>query len=394
VVKILGSEVLRLAIPFRLTFRHALAERDAAESVVVRLEGDNGMVGHGECAPRRYVTGETCESVERTLATLLPRFLGASFSSLSSAVSALEEAAHDLPRDRHAAFCALELAVLDLVGRSCFVSSGEAIGPVVQPTVHYSGVVSADEPDAVRAMCERLHAIGIRSTKLKVGRSLDDDLAALRIVRAVLGDAVALRVDANCAWTADEALARLQQFAAFRLDGAEQPVAADDVDGMAWLTARSPVPIVADESLVSVHDAERLVAARACHVFNVRISKCGGLLTSRRIRDIGARAGIGCIVGCQVGETALLSAAGRHLSTRTADVLHHEGSFGELLLEQDPCTDDLAFGSHGAAPALGGIGLGVDVAPARLQRFTVHREERPLRNVVAGHESCRQETDS
>jgi L-Ala-D/L-Glu epimerase len=260
--------------------------------------------------------------------------------------------------------------VLDLVGRGVGRSAGDVLGPVVRETVPYSGVVSADGADAVRALCERMRALGLRSVKVKVGRSRDEDRAVLQAVRDALGPEVELRIDANCAWSPDEALERLQQLAEFRLAGAEQPVGADDVDGMAWLTARSDVPIIADESLVSAADAERLAAARACHVFNVRVSKCGGMLASRRVREIGARAGIASMLGAQVGETALLSAAGRHFATRVRDVRHFEGSFGELLLERDLAAEPVVFGRGGEAPALTGPGLGVDVDDARLRAFT------------------------
>jgi muconate cycloisomerase len=212
-------------------------------------------------------------------------------------------------------------------------------------------------------------ALQLGSVKLKVGQSLAEDVEVLTVARSTLGEACSLRVDANCAWTADEALERLAAFAPFRLDGLEQPLAAADVDGMAWLTARSAVPIIADESLVSLNDAERLVATRACHLFNIRISKCGGLLQSLRIADLGARAGIGCMLGAQVGETALLSAAGRHFGTRVLDVRHFEGSFGTLLLEQDVAEDALTFGRGGEAFAIEGPGLGVEVDEQRLRAF-------------------------
>jgi L-alanine-DL-glutamate epimerase-like enolase superfamily enzyme len=369
-VRIENAEVLQLRIPLRVTFRHALAERSVGDSVVVRLTDARGNTGHGECAPRDYVSGEDSRSVGATLDRLLPRFVGRAFGSLADATAELEQAATGLARDEHAAFCALELAVLDLVGRATGASAGDVLGPVVRTTVPYSGVVSADGAAGARALCERMRALSLRDVKVKVGRSAEEDREVLRVVRDVLGDAVALRVDANCAWTAPEALERLQELAPFRLAAAEQPLAADDIEGMAWLTARSAVPIVADESLVSAADAERLAAARACHVFNVRISKCGGLLQARRIRDIGVRAGIASMLGAQVGETALLSAAGRHFATRMPDVRHCEGSFGEMLLEADLSARPVAFGRGGEATALTGPGLGVDVDDARLRSFT------------------------
>ena len=115
------------------------------------------------------------------------------------------------------------------------------------------------------------------------------------------------------------------------------------------------MPVIVDESLVSAEDARRLADAGACHVFNVRISKCGGLLESARVREIGLRAGIGCMLGAQVGETALLSAAGRHFGTRCEGVRFFEGSYGKIA-RGGHRVQDLTVGREGAGAALDGPG--------------------------------------
>jgi muconate cycloisomerase len=216
--------------------------------------------------------------------------------------------------------------------------------------------------------------LSLRAVKLKVGQSPETDLEVLRAAREIFGSDCSLRVDANCAWDAKTALAQIESFEPFRLDAVEQPLPADDLDGLAWLTARSRVPIVVDESLVSAEDARALAERRACHLFNVRISKCGGLLNSARIRAIGEASGIGSMLGAQVGETALLSAAGRHFATRCEGVRFFEGSYGKLLLEEDIAVQDITVGGEGAAAALEGPGLGVDVDEARLSKYAKERE--------------------
>ncbi len=366
--------MIELKIPFRFTFRHALSARSRGDSVLVRATGADGLQGYGECAPRSYVTGETSETVRSALANhLLPAFQGATFSTFGEAAAALAETLEGLPRERHAAFCALELGVLDLAGKTFGVSAGEVLGPVLQDEVRYSGVVSADGEEAARRALQAIAGFGFQAVKVKVGRDAAVDRAVLESARSLLGAECSLRVDANCAWSRDEALRRIEDLARFRLDGVEQPLPAEDLEGLAWLTARSPVPIIADESLASFEDARRLLEARACHHFNVRVSKCGGLLNAARIRDLGARAGTGCQLGAQVGETALLSAAGRHFATRSAGVLFLEGSYGTLLLEEDLAREDLTIGRGGLARSLPGPGLGVEVDPVRLARYAKAR---------------------
>lgn len=366
--------VLEVRIPFRFTFRHALAARSEGHGILVRAESADGAAGFGECVPRSYVTGETPESVVAALSGDLGRpWPGASFRTFEEAVAALRGAAEHLPRDRHAAFCALELAVLDVAGRTFGRSAGDVAGPPAAASAHYSGVVSADTLESSLKALEAIKGFGLSEVKLKVGMSPEADIELLRRARDVLGESCGLRIDANCAWSAEEAQRRLDAFAPFRLQAVEQPLPGDDLEGLAWLTARSPVPVIVDESLASAADARALIGMRACHHFNIRVSKCGGLINAARLRDLGAAAGIGCQVGAQVGETVLLSAAGRHLATRTPGVLFCEGSYGRMLLESDIGVQDLTIPPGGRAPALDGAGLGVDVDPAKLAPFIVNR---------------------
>ncbi len=367
---------LEIQIPFRFVFTHALAARSAGHGVVVTATDSEGRTGFGECVPRSYVTGETPESVVAALGTALARpFVGCRFASFEELVDALAAAAVGLPRDRHAAFCALELALLDLGGRVFGRSVGDVVGKRVADSVDYSGVVSAESLEASLKALEGVRRLKLSRVKLKVGLAPEADLELVRTARTLLGPDVGLRIDANCAWTADEALRRIEELLPFGLESVEQPLAGDDLEGLVHLTARSPVPIMVDESLASVADAETLIARRGCHFFNIRISKCGGLLNAVRIRDLGARAGIRCQLGAQVGETAILSAAGRHFAARTPGLLFAEGSYGTILLEADVATKDITLPPGGRAPVLDGPGLGIDVDPARLESYTTAHHE-------------------
>ncbi len=382
-MKIIAAEVLKIAIPFRLTFKHSLASRKSVESILVRVCDDSGSVGYGECVPRAYVTGETPNTVLEALSTtMVGPYLGTEFSSFEEVTVALKKGLQGLPRHRHAASCALELALLDLAGKVFGLSAGAVAGPVVHPEIYYSAIVSADAVEAALKTCEEIRDFGFRSVKVKVGRDPASDLEILKGAREILGENCSLRIDANCAWNGDQALRQLEVFEPIGLDGVEQPLLQEDLAGLVWLTERSPVPVIVDESLVSVEDAKRLAERKACHYFNIRISKCGGLLNAAKIRDIGEEMGIGCMLGAQVGETALLSAAGRHFGTRTQNALFLEGSYGTLLLERDIGVDDLTVHFGGRGPALEKRGLGVDVDENILADFVEQ-------SVLLGDESCR-----
>jgi muconate cycloisomerase len=129
-----------------------------------------------------------------------------------------------------------------------------------------------------------------------------------------------------------------------------------------------------DESLCSRIDAERAMAAGACDLFNLRISKCGGFIATLRLAQFAHDQGIGCQLGCQVGETAILSAAGRHFAASVAELRYLEGSYDRHLVRESLGKIDLTFGRGGRAPALTGSGLGVAIDQDALARVTVHKE--------------------
>jgi muconate cycloisomerase len=356
---ITAAETYSLALPFRFEFSHARATRARGASVVVRLADDRGRVGWGEGAPRDYVTRETVESARRFLAMeVLPRVVGAGADSLEEAAG-LFSTVRDVFRGHNAALCALELALLDLAGRAEGRSAGELLGPAKHDEVRYGAVLSSGEPDKAVATATRARQAGFADFKAKVGEDAAGDMALLRAVRDAIGPGASLRVDANGAWSSrEEALEQLAAMADVGVSAAEEPLEPHDLDGLEWLAARSPIPIVADESLASLADARRLAERRACHVFNVRVSKLGGMLAAAQAVDIARDADIGWMLGAHVGESALLSAAGRHVATRRDGGRWFEGSYGALLLEEDVA--DLTA-SDGRGAALTGPGLGVDV---------------------------------
>jgi muconate cycloisomerase len=354
-----------LAIPFRDRFRHAAADRATCDSIVVRLVDDDGHEGWGEGAPRPHVTGETVDSVLADLAAAWPAVTTAPWPHLDGP----EDLARlPLPAGLGgAARAALEVAALDLLLRR----TGRSLGcllPARRRAVRYSGVVGATSPDRARGIAEVFRAYRVAEVKVKVG--FRGDVEAVRAVRGALGPRASIRVDANGAWGPAEALGAIGALARLGVESVEQPLPRGAVSDLAALRVRSPLPLVADESLLTVDDARDLAVAGAVDRFNLRVSKSGGLGPCLAIAAVAAEAGIGVQVGCQAGETAILSAAGRHLAAALDPLLHAEGSFGEALLVEDVGAAPVVFGIGGEAPALTGPGLGIEVDAGRVRRWT------------------------
>jgi L-alanine-DL-glutamate epimerase-like enolase superfamily enzyme/pyrroloquinoline quinone (PQQ) biosynthesis protein C len=374
--------IYQLGIPFHQAFKHALHSREESDAVIIKVTDSDGRVGFGESLPRSYVTGETTDSmIARVREHLAPRILRESFAPGWETVEYLESVLPDwTPSDDknksvlawNAAFCAVELALLDWTLRRDCCSLADFLPPVRYEVV-YSGVISADAPADAAALAKRMARLGMRQIKVKVGT--DDDVARLEAVRKAVGDEVELRADANGAWTADEAVAQLRRLAAFKLQAIEQPVHADDLVGMKQVRDQSGVPIMADESLVTIDQARRLIELGACDFFNIRLSKNGGVTGSLAIAKLAHDAGVNVQVGAQVGETGILSAAGRTFAAHLPALSFAEGSFGTWLLAEDVTFENVAFGLGGRAPLLKTRGLSVTVKEEALERFAMEKIE-------------------
>ena len=372
--------IYKLRIPFHQAFRHAAQSREESDAVIVRIEDGAGQFGYGESLPRSYVTGENTTSMIAHLREhLAPKLLNQSWTAGWATFDLLNSCHADWTRSDdgavtawNAAFCAVELALLDWSLRSLNCSLADFLPPVRNDVV-YSGVISSDNPAEAATLAKRMVKFGLRQLKIKVGTA--DDYERVAAVRQAVNVDTELRADANGAWSAAEAIAQLKRLAPFNLRVIEQPVPADDLAGMRQVREETGVAVMADESLVTIEHARRLIEERACDYFNIRLSKCGGITGSLAIAKLAAQAGIKIQVGAQVGETAILSAAGRTFAAHLPELACAEGSFGTWLLSEDIAFEDVSFGYAGSAPLLKSRGLSVTVKEETMERLAVEKIE-------------------
>jgi muconate cycloisomerase len=201
-----------------------------------------------------------------------------------------------------------------------------------------------------------------------------DDVYRLRMIRRRVGRKVDLRVDANEAWSAPDAVARIRELEPFGISAVEQPIPHAEVSQLAAIRAQVQTPIMLDESLCGMVDAEAAVQGKWCDLFNLRLSKCGGFIPTLRLAHYARAQGLGYQLGCQVGETAILSAAGRQFATSVADLRYLEGSYDRHLVQYPLSTEDITFGWGGWAPAIVRTGLGIGVQEEFVERLALRKE--------------------
>jgi L-alanine-DL-glutamate epimerase-like enolase superfamily enzyme len=367
-------DIWHLRLGFQSPIKHNLATHQGSDNLVLGVTTEDAVKGYGEGIPRGFVTGEVLDnSLSFLTEVLAPAILTREFHSPPALHQALEDLYRQSQAERYpAAFCAMEMALLDAAGLTWKVPVSQLLGLKLRNHLEYSAVIPMMSPEKMRHLFKLVKKIGMRFVKLKVGT--DSDLENLRLTRDQLGFDVDIRVDANSAWTPSEAIARLREMLPYHISAVEQPVAKSDFAGLKQVSEAVPIPVIADESLCNEADARRLIELRACQVFNIRLSKCGGLGTAIRIRKMAEKAGILCQVGCHVGETSILAAAGRHFALTVPQLSYVEGSFSPYILLRDVVVQPVVFNGGGIAYELPGPGLGMEVLEPSLDELAIFHD--------------------
>ena len=375
--RIASFELWSVDLPFRHAFKHAAAERRQSDSLFLQCTLDDGSIGFGESLPRHYVSGETRDGAFELLATqVLPRLIGHGFESMSAVLSFLTDCDGKAPADwvepskpQTAAWCAVDLALLDAFGHAWNKPVELAPGSEFPSTVRYSPVVSSA---AGVKLLLAIRLLGFPQVKLKV--EADGVAECVRRARRWLGPRRDIRVDANMAWNVEEARGNIEALRALDVRSIEQPLPAEDLAGAARLVSETGAQVMTDEGLTDRASLANLISHRACNAVNLRISKCGGLIgTLNRARQ-AQEAGLAIQVGCQVGESSLLSAAHLQLVSAIQNVTYAEGCFGLRLLQEDPASPVLQFRAGGRPPPRPrDPGLGVKVNSETLARWSNRR---------------------
>lgn len=385
-MQVVELEARHVRIPLRRKVTHASHTRTDTDNVVVRCVLSDGSVGHGEGVPRDYVTGETIDfALDLLQRSDLPNqltgcddFLQA--VQLAERLKLIPVAGDDRLIQGNAARCAVELAILDAFGRAFgepLMNVTRMLAPELyepRERVQYSGVIGNPKGWKGRVYPLVYRLAGFKQVKLKVGIPGTDDVKRTQKTRRWLGKSIDLRLDANEAWSPGQAVERIRSLEAFGITSIEQPVSHENVGALAEIRKQIQTPVMLDESLCGEVDAQRAIDGGWCDLFNLRLSKCGGFIPSLRLAQLAKRHGLGYQLGCQVGETAILSAAGRHFATSVKDIRFVEGSYDRHLVWESLSKVDLTFRRGGWAPVLVGPGLGAAIDPARVDWVTKRKE--------------------
>lgn len=367
-MKITEIEIFAIQLPLIDPFVISYATYDTMPSIIVKLTTDTGLVGYGESVADEHVTGESWDSTFHVLkSTLAPTILGANPMNIERIHDIMNKAIFAVP----AAKAAVDIACYDVVGKTLGVPVYVLLGGRYHEKFPITHVLSIGTPDKMADEAAIRVKQGYRSFKMKVGTNVSDDVKRIRAVQERVSDDIAIRVDVNQGWKSSAAtIQALDKLSGVTLDWLEQPISANDIDGMAEVKAKSTTPLMIDEGLRAIPEMREIIAKRAADKVNIKLMKCGGIYPATKLAHMAEMAGIDCQIGSMV-ESSIGSAAGFHVAFSKKVITSVELT-GPLKFAKDigNLNYDVPFIQLNERP-----GLGIDIDKQTLNDLTIHSEK-------------------
>jgi L-alanine-DL-glutamate epimerase-like enolase superfamily enzyme len=299
--------------------------------IIVKIKSIDGLVGIGEACPLPFTLDDDPGRIRHEIEDVLTPFLIGK-DALDPIVFA--ELTSRFPNLGGTARTGVDLALYDLVGKIRNLPVYDLLGDRHRKRVEIAGVLGMGTPESIAREAAYQFSRGMRSVKIKVGLDVERDVETLRLVRNIVGYSAKIRADANAGYSMQQAMKAIQEFHKLDLEYLEQPLAPDNYEGMSQLRKAGNVPIMADESLYSYADAQKLIRYDAADFFGLKLIKHGGIYQSRRIAQLAEENDIECVI-ISPWETQIGISGGIHLAVASSNFNHaHEIAAGSL--EDDP----------------------------------------------------------
>lgn len=296
---------LKLLKPFQV----AIGLITEIDTVIIRVDTDEGISGFGEGAGISFVTGETSDTIMMTLEALKPQLIGQNPFSIDHIHKLMDYAFVRNPSPK----AAIDIALYDIMAKAAEQPLYAYLGGVKR-TIETDLTIGIARPEIMAEEGKAIVARGFKHLKVKGGLDLEDDIEAIRLIRQAVGPDIHIKVDANQGYNVIECLEFMRRVRDYGVSFVEQPTPYWDVDGLARIRNLGALPVMADESLMQVQDAVRLIKQDAVDMMNIKLMKCGGLYRGLQINAIAEAANLPTMLGCMLESPVSIMAAAHMMS--------------------------------------------------------------------------------
>jgi muconate cycloisomerase len=385
-MKIVSAQLFLLKIPFKMNFTHSKAERFFSDSIILKLTAldDNGcpVSGWGEAVVRDYVSGSLGEGEKtKLLSSAFLKLMQFRMLELSKDELLHFLAKTEVPETELPILCAIETAVLHLLCKTERTDIYDLLGRKPERTrVFYGGTLPILPPPAAEKLLGGYKKMGINSIRVKLGSDLNYNRTAVSLAKKIIGENSDLKVDANAGWSIQDAAENIPMLKTFGISIIEEPFGREAagenrIADLASDGLTTGITFMADESALTADDIRLAAKEKTFGMFNIRLAKNGGLLHALEMAETAENLGLRYMAGCHVGETGILSAAGRVAASIMKAPEYSDGSYDSHLLSGNITAEDLSFGPGGAADIIRNKDFGFDIDEEKLKGYTDERIE-------------------
>ena len=327
-MKIVDIKTKLFKAPLKRPFVTALRRVEFLEDVVVMIECDDGSIGYGEGASTPIITGETIGSIIGAIAYIKPFIIGRDIEEFEDIISII----HRVIVHNTTAKSALEIALYDLKAQLVKLPLYEMLGGV-QREFKTDITISMGEIESMIDDSLDAISLGYDTLKIKLGDDFQKDIERVVAIKESIGNNIKLRLDANQGWTPKDTVYFLDDLEnrGIIAEFIEQPIRADDIDGFVYIKQRVQTPLLADESIFSLHDARRFLDLGAIDYLNIKLAKTAGITDAIKMADLAKEYEMKCMIGCML-EGPISISAGLALLSAKADVISMVDLDGVALL--------------------------------------------------------------
>ncbi len=348
-------ETFRIAVPLTKPFKTALRTVTVAESIFVKITCDNGIAGWGEAPPTLVITGDSLGSIEAAINEVIKPFL---LKKNLLNYEAVFQGLKTIMVNNTSTKAAVDMALYDCISQNCGLPLFQFLGGY-RNEIETDFTVSVNSPEEMGEDAVAYMNNGFNCLKVKVGiGEIDSDIERIREIRRRIGKDIKIRLDANQGWKPKDAIKAIRKMEDLGLDIelVEQPVKADDLDGLKKVTDSVETLIMADESVFSPKQAFEVIKTRSADLINIKLMKSGGIYQAQMINQMAETAGIECMVGSMI-ETRLGITAAAHFAASKKNITRFDFD-APLMLAKEAVSGGIKYnGRKITLPERPGLGI-------------------------------------